>query len=113
MLYQLTLKKSEDEAVGALRMLSQEDVSGIQHMAAYINHVIKNYHIGGAGAAANASLPSGALPALHACVRRACEGGGASGWAGRAPLPCAKEGGRRKGKGSGREKSGGDLRLLP
>ena len=67
-LHQLTLKKSEEEAVGALRMLAAENVSGIQHMAAYINHVIKNYHITGPGGAAGgvaglvgagASLPSG------------------------------------------------------
>lgn len=72
-LHQLTLKKSEEEAVGALRMLAADNgcgLAGIQHMAAYINHVIKNYHhLGGPHGAvgpggAGASLPSGASLAL-------------------------------------------------
>ncbi|KAG2437284.1 hypothetical protein HXX76_005943 [Chlamydomonas incerta] len=70
-LHQLTLKKSEEEAVGALRMLAAENVSGIQHMAAYINHVIKNYHLTGPGGpggvaglvGAGASLPSATVRA--------------------------------------------------
>ena len=36
--YQLAAKKSEEEALGALRTLAENDVSGIQHLAAYINH---------------------------------------------------------------------------
>lgn len=37
-LYQLAAKKNEEEALGALRTLAENDVSGIQHLAAYINH---------------------------------------------------------------------------
>jgi len=36
--YQLAAKKNEEEALGALRTLAENDVSGIQHLAAYINH---------------------------------------------------------------------------
>ncbi|GLI62390.1 hypothetical protein VaNZ11_005009 [Volvox africanus] len=69
-LHQLTLKKSEEEAVGALRTLAAENLNGIQHMAAYINHIIKNYHLTGGAAqgpgvigAAAASLPSATVRA--------------------------------------------------
>ncbi|GIL59027.1 hypothetical protein Vafri_13997 [Volvox africanus] len=69
-LHQLTLKKSEEEAVGALRTLAAENLNGIQHMAAYINHIIKNYHLTGGMAqgpgvtgAAAASLPSATVRA--------------------------------------------------
>ncbi|KXZ54229.1 hypothetical protein GPECTOR_5g320 [Gonium pectorale] len=58
-LHQLTLKKSEEEAVGALRMLAAENVSGIQHMAAYINHTIKNYHLTGIGGSQGVAAPGG------------------------------------------------------
>ncbi len=73
-LYQLTLKKGEDEAVSALRTLASEDVTNIQHMAAYINHVIKNYPLaaptaGGGVAGATPSLPSGACTqAARGCL---------------------------------------------
>ncbi|GFR50616.1 hypothetical protein Agub_g12700 [Astrephomene gubernaculifera] len=62
-LHQLTLKRSEDEALAALRQLAAENLCGIQHMAAYINHIIKNYHhTGGLGAAGGAGTAGASLP---------------------------------------------------
>lgn len=49
--FQLNLKKSDEEAVGALRSLGDHELGAIQHMAAFINFVIKNYHSGGADGA--------------------------------------------------------------
>lgn len=59
-LYQLTTKRGEEEALAALHTLANDELNNIQHMAAYINHVIKNYN-GAAGAGAGPSLPSGGL----------------------------------------------------
>ena len=42
--HQLNQKRSEDEAVAALRALSGGDVSMLQHPAAYLNHIIKGFH---------------------------------------------------------------------
>uniref|UniRef100_A0A7S0S3Z7 Uncharacterized protein n=1 Tax=Chlamydomonas leiostraca TaxID=1034604 RepID=A0A7S0S3Z7_9CHLO len=67
-LYQLAAKKNEDEAVGALRTLAESELSGIQHLAAYINHVIKHYHLtpggndGGAITTPSAAVRASSVP---------------------------------------------------
>ena len=43
-IHQLTSKRTEAEAVEAVRSIRQYELSNIQHMAAYINHVIKHYN---------------------------------------------------------------------
>jgi hypothetical protein len=43
-IHQLTSKRSEAEALEAVRSIRQYELSNIQHMAAYINHVIKHYN---------------------------------------------------------------------
>ncbi|GAX80585.1 hypothetical protein CEUSTIGMA_g8022.t1 [Chlamydomonas eustigma] len=57
-MFQLGLKGNEDEALAALRTLEGGDVSALQHPAAYLNHVIKNFH---PTAAAASSAPSSAV----------------------------------------------------
>lgn len=46
-LHQLSIKKSEEEACGAVRAVATYDLANIQHMAAYLNHVIKHYNPAG------------------------------------------------------------------
>lgn len=56
-LYQLSVKKTEEEAIAALRTLQDYDLSSIQHMAAFINHVVKNYQHGGSRQAPSSGTP--------------------------------------------------------
>lgn len=64
-LYQLSIKRSEDEALGALRTLGEnaDALTSIQHAAAYINHIIKNYHGAQDGSGGPASTPSATVRA--------------------------------------------------
>eukprot|EP00775_Hariotina_reticulata_P007011 gene7011-7225_t len=53
--HQLNAKRSEDEAVAAVRHIAHYDLANIQHMAAYLNHLVKHYNHNAAAAAAAAS----------------------------------------------------------
>lgn len=61
MVFQLNLKKNDDEAIGALRSLADHELGAIQHMAAFINFVIKNYHHGDNGNVTSVGPPGGCL----------------------------------------------------
>jgi hypothetical protein len=54
-MHQLNAKRSEDEAVAAVRHIAHYDLANIQHMAAYLNHLVKHYNHGAAAAAAAAA----------------------------------------------------------
>jgi hypothetical protein len=62
--HQLNAKRSEEEAVAAVRHIAHYDLANIQHMAAYLNHLVKHYNHNAAAAAAaasdNGSLTGGA-----------------------------------------------------
>jgi hypothetical protein len=47
--HQLAARRSEAEAVAAVRSIAQYELGSIQHMAAYLNHIIKHYMPPGAG----------------------------------------------------------------
>lgn len=61
--FQLLARKSEEEAIAALRTLPDQDLSSIQHMAAFINHVVKNYQPGTVGTSARGSVVPAAVRA--------------------------------------------------
>jgi hypothetical protein len=54
-MHQLNAKRSEEEAVAAVRHIAHYDLANIQHMAAYLNHLVKHYNHGAAAAAAAAA----------------------------------------------------------
>jgi hypothetical protein len=47
--HQLAARRSEAEAVAAVRSIAQYELGSIQHMAAYLNHIIKHYAPQGGG----------------------------------------------------------------
>jgi hypothetical protein len=53
--HQLNAKRSEEEAVAAVRHIAHYDLANIQHMAAYLNHLVKHYNHSAAAAAAAAA----------------------------------------------------------
>lgn len=53
--HQLNAKRTEDEAVAAVRNIAHYELGTIQHMAAYLNHVVKNFNAAAAAAAAAAA----------------------------------------------------------
>lgn len=53
--HQLNAKRSEEEAVAAVRHIAHYDLANIQHMAAYLNHLVKHYNHTAAAAAAAAA----------------------------------------------------------
>eukprot|EP00798_Chlamydomonas_sp_ICE-L_P022531 gene22531-29654_t len=59
-MYQLCQKRNEDEAIAALRALSGSNLANMQHVAAYLNHVIKNFRLlaPGEGGQASTSVSS-------------------------------------------------------
>jgi hypothetical protein len=53
--HQLNAKHSEEEAVAAVRHIAHYELGSIQHMAAYLNHLVKHYNHNAAAAAAAAA----------------------------------------------------------
>lgn len=69
MVHQLNAKRSEDEAVAAVRHIAHYELGTIQHMAAYLNHLVKHYnHNAAAAAAAAADNTMGLSNALAAAA---------------------------------------------
>uniref|UniRef100_A0A383VQL5 Heterogeneous nuclear ribonucleoprotein Q acidic domain-containing protein n=1 Tax=Tetradesmus obliquus TaxID=3088 RepID=A0A383VQL5_TETOB len=66
--HQLNAKRSEEEAVAAVRHIAHYDLANIQHMAAYLNHLVKHYNHGAAAAAAAAAADGAAALAGHAAA---------------------------------------------
>eukprot|EP00879_Flechtneria_rotunda_P002224 GHRR01002410.1.p1 GENE.GHRR01002410.1~~GHRR01002410.1.p1 ORF type:complete len:1011 (+),score=410.17 GHRR01002410.1:278-3310(+) len=53
--HQLNTKRSEGEAVAAVRHIANYDLANIQHMAAYLNHLVKHYNHAAASESGNTS----------------------------------------------------------
>jgi hypothetical protein len=87
--HQLNAKRSEDEAVAAVRHIAHYELGTIQHMAAYLNHLVKHYNHNAAAAAAAAAaadttvglsnaLAAAAAAAVAANTAAAVHGSGAT-----------------------------------
>jgi hypothetical protein len=83
-MHQLNAKRSEEEAVAAVRHIAHYDLANIQHMAAYLNHLVKHYNHGAAAAAAAAAAAEGMAHGSSGLAGIAAAGGGGSGGAVRA-----------------------------
>ncbi|WIA08480.1 hypothetical protein OEZ85_007916 [Tetradesmus obliquus] len=85
--HQLNAKRSEEEAVAAVRHIAHYDLANIQHMAAYLNHLVKHYNHGAAAAAAAAAADGAAAlghaaAGLNGAVRTGSAGGISAGGGG-------------------------------
>ncbi len=60
---QLNSKRTEDTAIAAVRHIANYDIASIQHMAAYINHIIKHFNTPN-GASYPGTAPTGGASSI-------------------------------------------------
>jgi hypothetical protein len=69
--HQLNAKHSEEEAVAAVRHIAHYELGSIQHMAAYLNHLVKHYNHNAAAAAAAAAAADSTVGLTNALAAAA------------------------------------------